>query len=221
MKYKLLAIDLDGTLLDDNKEIGQETLEAIQRASDLGIKIALITGRMPAATESIKAKLKVPCILACNAGTYILKETQCISSEYLTCETMKKIYDIVMKYTVPLWIFRHNEWMVTGMDDVVQNEIELVRYVPEIVEIHELSEKWELEKTGPNKVLVGAKPMVISQIYRELKDVRLCDADMALSAENYLEIFPKGMNKGRALQLICEKEAEEAATLEAFVRENI
>ena len=93
---------------------------------------------------------------------------------------MEKIYDSVMKYRVPLWIFRHRQWMVTGMDDIVQYEIDLVHYIPEIVELHELSEKWRMEQTGPNKVLVGANSLIIGQLYEELRNKKFDDVDKEL-----------------------------------------
>ena len=93
---------------------------------------------------------------------------------------MEKIYDSVMKYRVPLWIFRHRQWMVTGMDDIVQYEIDLVHYIPEIVELHELSEKWRMEQTGPNQVLVGANSLIIGQLYEELRNKKFDDVDKEL-----------------------------------------
>ena len=42
---KLIAIDLDGTLLDDNKEISQDNKIAIQKAKTYGIKIIIASGR--------------------------------------------------------------------------------------------------------------------------------------------------------------------------------
>ncbi len=93
---------------------------------------------------------------------------------------MEKIYDTIMKYRVPLWIFRHRQWMVTGMDDIVQYEIDLVHYIPEIVELHELSEKWRMEQTGPNKVLVGANSLIIGQLYEELRNKKFDDVDKEL-----------------------------------------
>ena len=91
-RCRLICLDLDGTLLNDEKEIDPEDIREIREASEKGIEIALVTGRMPAATEPIAKKLGVPCILACDAGTYIEKENQCISSEYLPIAAMRMVY---------------------------------------------------------------------------------------------------------------------------------
>ena len=45
MEKKILFIDLDGTLLTDTKEITQENLRAIQKATELGHAIVVTTGR--------------------------------------------------------------------------------------------------------------------------------------------------------------------------------
>ena len=42
---KLIAIDMDGTLLNSQKEIPEENIKAIQEAAAAGIKIVLCTGR--------------------------------------------------------------------------------------------------------------------------------------------------------------------------------
>jgi len=46
MDIKLIAFDLDGTFLDDNKEIPPENLEALKRAAEQGIHIVPATGRL-------------------------------------------------------------------------------------------------------------------------------------------------------------------------------
>lgn len=72
MKYKLLCTDIDGTLLNDDKEVSKEDREALRWAYSQGIKIALVTSRMPTSTEPIARMLGIPCILACNGGSCIL-----------------------------------------------------------------------------------------------------------------------------------------------------
>ena len=43
--YKLIALDMDGTLLREDKTISQNTKEAIKKAKEKGVKIVLASGR--------------------------------------------------------------------------------------------------------------------------------------------------------------------------------
>lgn len=214
MKYKLFCIDIDGTLLTDSKEIDQRDIEAIRKASAQGIKIALVTGRMPAATNMIVRRLGIPCILACNAGTYIIKDEQCVNAEYLTTETMTDVYESIRSFGIPLWIFRDRQWYVTAKDMFVKAEECLIDYIAEQVDPEELAGRWRHEQTGPNKLLIGTEPSTVQEVYAALRGRQ--DVDIACSSENYLEIFPKGMNKGKALRLICEKEGIAVGETVAF-----
>lgn len=45
MEKKILFVDLDGTLLDDNKNITPENLAAIQKATEAGHAVVVTTGR--------------------------------------------------------------------------------------------------------------------------------------------------------------------------------
>lgn len=203
MKYRLLCVDLDGTLLTDEHRIGKQDIEALHRAAEQGVQIALVTGRMPAAADLVVRQLGIPCIMACSAGTWILDKGQCIHAEYLSAEVMRRVYESVKIFKIPLWIFRDTHWFVTSKDRFVEREEELIQYTSESVSVDEIALKWEREKTGPNKLLVGAESMLIQKVYDTLKN--RVDADMACSSPNYLEIFPKGMNKGKALRMICKQ----------------
>ena len=202
---RLLCLDLDGTLLNDHKEIDPRDVEAVQKAAADGVTIALITGRMPAATENIVKTLQVSCILACNAGTYILEKGSCIYSEYLPLEAMQKVYGVAQEHALPLWIFRHEDWMVTDLDEAVEKEIRTIRHMPQIMNYQNLENEWAAAKKAPNKLLIGANPSKVQEIYAILQEMNVDEMDMACSAPNFLEIFPKGMNKGRALRMICKE----------------
>ncbi len=202
---RLLCLDLDGTLLNDHKEIDPRDVEAVQKAAADGVTIALITGRMPAATENIVKTLQVSCILACNAGTYILEKGSCIYSEYLPLEAMQKVYGVAQEHELPLWIFRHEDWMVTDLDEAVEEEIRTIRHMPQIMNYQNLEKEWAAAKKAPNKLLIGANPSKVQEIYTILQEMNVDEMDIACSAPNFLEIFPKGMNKGRALRMICKE----------------
>ena len=45
MKYKLLVLDVDGTLLDSEKKISKRTLAALLKVQQMGVRIVLASGR--------------------------------------------------------------------------------------------------------------------------------------------------------------------------------
>ena len=49
-KIKLIAIDIGGTLIDDNNNIPPENIEILKKMKKQGIKIALVTARMLSST---------------------------------------------------------------------------------------------------------------------------------------------------------------------------
>ena len=56
MKYKIIAFDLDGTLLNDVKEIPEENLRMLRRAAECGVQLVPATGRIyPGLPEQLRA----------------------------------------------------------------------------------------------------------------------------------------------------------------------
>ena len=161
---------------------------------------------MPAATELVEDELSIPCIKACNAGTYILQGKECIHDRCLPPEAAWKIYeDLLAVNHLPLWIFQGRKWYVTGVDYYVERESRIIGHKPELADMRDLMRTWKEKGTGPNKLLVGAESEIVCQIQDRMKDKGLSGVDMARSSEIYLEIFPEGANKGEALEAICKK----------------
>lgn len=206
MKYKLICLDIDGTVLTDEKKVMPEVRQAVREASDMGIQIVLASGRMPLGAELVEKELGVQCIKACNAGSYVVLGDQCISASYLLPHTMLTVYEeIANKNQVPLWIFQERKWFVSSIDQYIEREIEIIRYQPEIVDVNKLTVQWEKEKTGPNKLLIAAAPEKVRAIYEQMKEQALPEIDIAYSSDSLIEIFAKGVSKGTALIRICEK----------------
>ncbi|WP_087064625.1 Cof-type HAD-IIB family hydrolase [Intestinibacillus massiliensis] len=67
-KYKLLALDLDGTLLDENSRVPEENARAVRTAQGLGVQVALCTGRNAADARRFSAMLAAPADWAVTAN---------------------------------------------------------------------------------------------------------------------------------------------------------
>ncbi len=204
-KYDLICMDLDGTLLDDKKQVSTRAIRALQEARERGIQIALLSGRMPQAVWMVERQLGFSNIIGSIAGTYITMDGKCIGSHTMDREKIPMIYDkIARKYNVPLWVYQGTKWYVTKVDSYVKHESEIIALKPEVIDPNELVLLMEQENIAPNKLLFGADPDTIDAIKADLQSGDYADLDFARSDTKYLEIMPKGANKGEALHLICE-----------------
>lgn len=70
-KYKMVVFDLDGTLLNSNKEILESSIHAINKLSELGIFIAIATGRIHQMTTYYLQKLNFKGLLISSNGARV------------------------------------------------------------------------------------------------------------------------------------------------------
>ena len=91
MEYKLIAFDMDGTLLNSNKQISKKTQEAIARAVAHNKIVILNTGRNPAEFYDILPGVRY---LNCISGAlvYDLKEKKALYQKSFDEDILKNIY---------------------------------------------------------------------------------------------------------------------------------
>lgn len=70
-RIRLIALDLDGTLLDSSSEIPDANLRAIQSAVDRGIEVALVTGRRFDFARPVAEKIPCPVTMIVNNGALV------------------------------------------------------------------------------------------------------------------------------------------------------
>jgi HAD superfamily hydrolase (TIGR01484 family) len=71
MSYRVIALDLDGTLLTPRKTILPESLEALARAQQAGVKVLIVTGRHHCAIHPFYQALQLDTPAICCNGTYL------------------------------------------------------------------------------------------------------------------------------------------------------
>lgn len=94
--YKLIAIDLDGTLLNSYGEVTNKSKGAIRYALDKGIEIVLASGRDPKTMEKISSELGIQNFLIAGNGAsvYDLKQNKNIYENFLNVEKALQIIKI-------------------------------------------------------------------------------------------------------------------------------
>lgn len=71
MSYRVIALDLDGTLLTPAKTILPQSIEALKRAREAGIKVVIVTGRHHCAIHPFYQALELDTPAICCNGTYL------------------------------------------------------------------------------------------------------------------------------------------------------
>ena len=86
--YKLVAIDLDGTLLNSYGEVSEATKNALQKAKNQGVEIVLASGRPISSTESLAIELGVDNYLISGNGSAVfdIKNQKVIYDRFLNKE---------------------------------------------------------------------------------------------------------------------------------------
>lgn len=88
--YKLIVLDLDGTLLNSEKEISKRNLAALQNARAGGAKIAFSTARSAGAMREYIAAVQ-PDILISNGGALVEKNGEVLFSRQLSAQSVRHI----------------------------------------------------------------------------------------------------------------------------------
>lgn len=91
--YKLIALDLDGTLLTDDKKITRENLDTIHHLIEIGYEVVVATGRSYYSARILTENIKEHLIYICNNGNIVRDaiDDRIISTKYLKPEDSKII----------------------------------------------------------------------------------------------------------------------------------
>lgn len=196
-------MDIDGTLVNEHKNIPDKNIAALKKASDMGIRLALVSGRYPAGVRHVEEQLGIKCLKAAIAGAYIFEADKCLFSEHISRKTAYRVYDIAKQAGGDCWFFSGENWYVTGMNKWVQAEMLYVAASPDVVTIDELDNIILNRNVVINKALVTGSPDVVKKIYSILGSMEI-NAQLGFSSDTYLEVIPKGVDKGTALEKLCE-----------------
>lgn len=96
MTYQLIALDMDGTLLDSKKRVLSSSDAAIDRALDAGRHVAICSGRCPAMVEVSRAALGRISYAICGSGTslYSLEERRLLWEAHLSRTALDRILEV-------------------------------------------------------------------------------------------------------------------------------
>ncbi|WP_455137981.1 Cof-type HAD-IIB family hydrolase [Thermophilibacter sp.] len=107
MDYRLIAFDMDGTLLSSRKEVLPSSRASIAELADAGVSVAICSGRAPIMVEAYGAELARVryAICACGAILYDLAERRVMSRRPIDAGLVRRVAEVCRRYDVTLDAF--------------------------------------------------------------------------------------------------------------------
>lgn len=200
--YKMIAIDLDGTLLTDELIIPPKTVNTIQKAVEIGTIVTIATGRMFTSAKIIAQQLGINVPLITYQGAIIkdVYETEVIYERLIPPDISQALVKIALQKKIHLQVYQDDLLYCAVENDELISYAEDVK-VPYTIETNLV----KLATRGFTKALFIGEPDRLYALQDELRILFGDRAHIAKSKERYLEVTHPEANKGSALLYLAER----------------
>lgn len=205
-KYKLLVLDLDGTLTNAKKEITPRTREALMRVQEQGIPLVLASGRPTYGIVPLANELRINefggYILSFNGGQIIDWKTQEVLYHKVLPDTVVPyLYECAQRHGLPILSY-NNECIITEHPDDAYVEKEA--FLNKMAVAHTTDFLADIQLPLPKCLIVGDPEKLIaveSEISLQLQG----QISVYRSEPYFLELVPMGIDKAQSLAVLLEK----------------
>ena len=206
MKYKLLVLDVDGTLLNEEKVISKRTLSALLKVQQTGVRIALASGRptyglLPIA-KSLELGLYGGFILSYNGSQIInAKNGEILFERRINPEMIPYIEKKAVKNNFALFTY-HDDTLLTNSPDNVHVQEEAALNNLKIITEEEFSTAIDF---APCKcMLVSDDEEALTGLEIHWKKRLDGVLDVFRSEPYFLEVVPCSVDKANTLAVLLE-----------------
>ncbi|MDN3016507.1 Cof-type HAD-IIB family hydrolase [Paenibacillus sp. BSR1-1] len=205
MSYKMIVLDLDDTLLQDDHTISSRTKQALMDAQVSGIKVVLASGRPTSAMIHIAEELRLK-----DYGSFILSFN---GAKIINCQTGEELFNSTLspKMVHHLYDVSRNEnvWIHTYVGDYIVteagNQYTDVEAAITGLEIFEVDSFIESVNEPVVKVLMLEDPEKLALVEKKLQKQFTGELSVMRSKPFFLEFTEEGVTKGTSLNHLIGK----------------
>lgn len=204
--YRLIALDLDGTLTNHDKVVTPQTRTTLLKVQEEGVTIVLASGRPTYGIESVAECLQLDrCggyILSYNGGKIVDAKThEELFVQYLPTDVIPVICHYAQEHHHALLGYSGTEIITETPDDSYVKEESRINKM-NIRKVDCLTDHLE---SHPTKLLMTGDPSDMIKAEEELYSVLGDRMEVFRSAPFFLELVPKGIDKAQSLLRLLEK----------------
>ncbi|HEY8910747.1 MAG TPA: Cof-type HAD-IIB family hydrolase [Desulfosporosinus sp.] len=204
MAIRLVAMDLDDTLLRDDWTISPRVLKAIQKAKEQGVKMTIATGRMSISARPYAEQLGLDVPVITYHGAMI---QQALSGEIL----FRRVIPSALATEIVRYVSGQGIYVQVYLKDRVISEVlnewseEYERIASVRIEKADLAALLAQEPEGVEKILLMAKESDLDQVAPVLRKLYGEKVHLTKSKPCFLEMTDCSVNKGVALAALAER----------------
>ena len=204
MEYKLIAMDLDGTLNNDQKIITEKTKAALMAAQKRGIRLALASARPSPGLFKERDILRLQdhqgILMSYNGGRIVDAQTgEVLFETSMDLEETKAVLRQLESLPVTPILDDGSQFYVTSKDGYkVDYECKNNNMV--CTEVGNLA---DFLTFAPVKILMSVQPEGLLQVQKQIAGFLPESLTVVQTAPFYLEVIPKVINKGQGIRDIC------------------
>lgn len=204
-EIKIIAVDMDGTLLTDDCRITDRTKKALERAYRAGIMVIPATGRSFRNTRSVLADFPFIEYYLTSNGSVFTKTgvwDELLFSEYLAGDTWKRINDLCRDSRGFYEIYSDFDTYVPVelMNNIFQCGLQQ-EYCDQLLStVRSYTDSQEPERVNKLHLIypdLNQKKAMLEEL------LQIEGIDVFAVMENNIEIVPSGINKGFGLKQLC------------------
>lgn len=200
MNWKIIFTDIDGTLLNKDRELSPLTLKVFRELQEQ-LPIVLISSRMPQAMQHLQEELHIshqP--LICYNGALILVDGKTISSTEIPPETIQKLHDFNKAIDCHLSLYNNTDWFVPEADQWAKREESNTKVTPVVKCTEDVLAEWRPLKKGAHKIMCMGEAEKVDAIEQFLFKNFKNELHLYRSKDTYLEIANKRVSKLTAIE---------------------
>lgn len=203
---KLVVLDLDGTILDNENNISKETINLITKLKDKGLKFTIASARYLSSFLDYIKLLNIDLPVICLDGSVIINPItgEYINELFIPAKYVLRSIKMSEKYSLNFLLFckdgiyyNKNSYVIESLLHKYGTEYKLINFinncVNETYEVIITGNEFENLKKVKRKMIFPYTYGIQASIYKSRKD----------NGNNFLEIKKIGVNKGIALKKLC------------------
>lgn len=208
MNIKLICSDIDGTLLNKDRQLSPRTISAIKTNSD--IPFILISSRMPEAMLHLQQELNITHLpmIAYNGGL-VINKGEILHTTEIKINTTKRIAEFCEDIKTHVSLYHNDEWLVPEMDYWAKREQNNTKVTPTVSSISQTINKWRKEQKGAHKIMCMGDEENIDKLSEFLKQQFPNEVIGYRSKPTYLEISHQDISKKTAIEFLMKSKYQD------------